>query len=98
MRPRGEKKLLMLLQCFYIFLLTRIYLSEEVDDLSVFCDWCAGQNENYTVIRFFHWLIHFLRRFRSAKLSFPIRGHSYLECDRDMGLVNQKTDVELPED
>ena len=31
-------------------------------------------------------------------MTFPIRGHSYLECDRDMALVNQKCRAEVPED
>ena len=29
---------------------------------------------------------------------FPIRGHSYMECDRNMGLINQKSYVEVPDD
>ncbi|PSN54062.1 hypothetical protein C0J52_03120 [Blattella germanica] len=31
-------------------------------------------------------------------MTFPIRGHSYLECDRDMALINQKCKAEVPED
>lgn len=27
---------------------------------------------------------------------FPIRGHSYMETDKNMGLINQKTRVEVP--
>lgn len=29
---------------------------------------------------------------------FPIRGHSYLECDRDMGKINSKFYTKLPDD
>lgn len=29
---------------------------------------------------------------------FPVREHSYLECDKNMGLINQKTRVELPKE
>lgn len=29
---------------------------------------------------------------------FPIRGHSYLECDRHMGKINSKSYTELPDD
>ena len=43
-------------------------------------------------------MIHTYKCFKTVKLTFPIRGHSYMEYDRDMGLVNQKADVELPED
>ena len=37
------------------------------------------------------------QRFQEIKISFPFRGHSYLEYDWDMVLVNQKTCVETPE-
>lgn len=46
-------------------------------------DSCGGQNKNKTVIRFCSWL--------SAKSNkkithiFPIRGHSYCQCDRNFG-------------
>lgn len=56
----------------------------------------GGQNKNYTVIRFLHWLVHGLKRFEKAKIIFPIRGHSYLECDKNMGLINQKANIDLP--
>ncbi|PSN52501.1 hypothetical protein C0J52_11243 [Blattella germanica] len=29
-------------------------------------------------------------------MTFPVRGHSYLECDKNMGLINQKSRVEIP--
>ena len=29
-------------------------------------------------------------------MHFPIRGHSYLECDKDMALIKQSTPCELP--
>lgn len=29
---------------------------------------------------------------------FPIRGHSYLECDRDMNLIKTKSLAEIPDD
>jgi hypothetical protein len=37
------------------------------------------------------------KRFDSIKIVFPIRGHSYLECDRDMGKINSKSYTELPD-
>lgn len=30
-------------------------------------------------------------------VTFPIRGHSYLECDKDFGLINQKSEVDVPQ-
>ena len=79
----------------YHFFINRF--SSNVTDLEAFCDGCAGQNKNFTIICFFHTMIYTYKRFKTVKLTFPIRGHSYMECDRDTGLVNQKADVELPE-
>ncbi|CAH2101147.1 unnamed protein product [Euphydryas editha] len=31
-------------------------------------------------------------------LIFPIRGHSYMECDRNMAFINQKARIGLPEE
>ena len=73
-------------------------LSPEVSDIELFCDGCSGQNKNYTLFRFLHWLVHTKKRFRSIIIRFPIRGHSYLECDRDMAIVNQSTQVDVPDD
>lgn len=41
-------------------------------------------------------MVHHKKRFNVVKLSFPIRGHSYMECDRDMSVVNQKLPVNTP--
>lgn len=30
------------------------------------------------------------KRFDCVKVLFSVRGHSYLECDKDVGLINQK--------
>lgn len=38
------------------------------------------------------------KRFDSIKIVFPIRGHSYLECYRDMGKINSKSYAELLND
>nr|CAI5820789.1 unnamed protein product [Callosobruchus analis] len=70
----------------------------EVKELSIFCDSCAGQNKNFTVIRFLHYLVTKRNRFDVVKVIFPIRGHSYLQCDRDISLVNQKAETEVPDD
>lgn len=73
-------------------------LHKEVRHLEIFCDSCAGPNKNWTVIRFLHYIVHFTRRLESVKVTFPIRGHSYLECDRNMIVINQKKWIELPRD
>lgn len=73
-------------------------LSSDVTELMIFCDSCGGQNKNFTFFRFLHHLVHEENRFKSIQVTFPIRGHSYLECDKNMGLINQKIRAELPKD
>lgn len=74
------------------------FLKPEVRHLIVFCDSCAGQNKNFTLFRFAYFLVHIIGRLDSFKMVFPIRGHSYMECDRNMGLINTKSYTEVPDD
>lgn len=71
-------------------------LPQSVRKLVIFCDSCAGQNKNYTVIRYLHYVVCNIKRFDTVKIIFPIRGHSYLECDRNMSFINQKSYAETP--
>ena len=50
------------------------------------------------MIRLCEFLVNQEHRFNSLKISFPERGHSYLECDRDMGLINTKSPISIPKD
>lgn len=43
-------------------------------------------------------MVHTQERFEIVKVIFPIRGHSYLECDKNMSLVNTKSYTETPEE
>lgn len=72
------------------------HLSVEVEELKIFCDSCCGQNKNFTIFRMLHYIVHQVKRLKTVRVIFPIRGHSYLECDRNMGIINQKSLVELP--
>lgn len=72
------------------------FLDERVRHLNIFCDSCGGQNKNYTVFRYIHHLVAVQKKLESIKMTFPIRGHSYMECDKDFGLINQKSRAELP--
>lgn len=69
-------------------------LPSSVKKLHLFSDGTGGQNKNHTVVRFllslcdtgrFDCIIHF----------FPVRGHSFMPCDRDFGSLKRflnKTD------
>ena len=74
------------------------HLSGDIKHLELFCDSCASQNKNYTMIHFLDFLINQRKRFDSIKISFPERGHSYLECVKDMGLINCKEHASTPSD
>jgi len=74
------------------------YVPTIVKILKIYCDSCAGQNKNYTVFRYLHHKFVFENRFESILVTFPVRGHSLLECDKHMGLINQKSTLELPDD
>lgn len=57
--------------------------------LRLFSDKCPGQNKNNTVVRFRQALVD-TGRFEIAEHYFPIRGHLFLDCDRDIGVVKRK--------
>lgn len=73
-------------------------LGPNIKRVSFICDSCCGQNKNWTIIRFFHWLVHHEKRFDEVNITFPIRGQSYLDYDKNMGLVNARTPAEIPEE
>ncbi|KAG5885348.1 hypothetical protein JTB14_014366 [Gonioctena quinquepunctata] len=73
-------------------------MAPEVRELHIFCDSCSGQNKNYTMVRLFYHLVNEKHRLDHVTIYFPIRGNSYLECDRDMSLINQKAYTEVPDD
>lgn len=73
-------------------------LDPEVTDLEAYCDSCSGQNKNNYVFKFFHHVVTKEHKLNSVKCSFPVRGHSFNECDKNSALIPQKTEAELPED
>ena len=72
------------------------YCPGEVKHLELFCNSCRGQNKNFTFFRFLYGQVYLWNRFDSVRVSFPVRGHSYMECDRDFAFINKKVPAELP--
>lgn len=70
----------------------RDYIEENVpestSELHLFCDNCPGQNKNHTFVRMCMALVE-SGRFQKIKHFFPTRGHSYLPCDRDFGVIKR---------
>ena len=64
-------------------------LSDNIMDLHLYCDNCAAQNKNHILAKLLLALVE-LGRFKNFEQFFPIRGHSYLPCDRDFSLVKRK--------
>jgi hypothetical protein len=73
-------------------------LEEEVEELEIFCDSDGGQNKNYTIFRFIHYIVNCVKSLQTIKITFPVRGHSYLECDKNVGLWNLKKRMETMDD
>lgn len=63
-----------------------------VKHLHIFSDGCGGQNKNNTVTRFLLALVD-SGRFQSINQYFPIRGHSFLPCDRNFSVAKRRLRV-----
>lgn len=62
--------------------------NSKYDSVTLFSDGCPGQNKNYTVFYFLILLSNHLQT--EIKYVFPIRGHSYCQCDRNFGTYSRK--------
>lgn len=68
------------------------YLKENmknIENLHIFTDGCGGQNKNHTVVRVLSALVS-QGLFKNIEQYFPIRGHSFLPCDRDFAVLKRK--------
>lgn len=77
------------------------HIPQEVQELHIFSDSCPGQNKNNTMVRFLM-AIQSSKRFKVIYHHFPIRGHSFLPCDRDFGsakrIIRRCHRVYIPEE
>lgn len=65
------------------------YVSPNVKKLYLFSDGCAGQNKNHTLIRYCNALVE-TKRFNEVWQFYPVRGHSFLPCDRAFGVIKKE--------
>lgn len=56
--------------------------------LYLISDGCSGQNKNHSLLRMCMALVQ-MNMFESIEIFFPVRGHSFLPCDRDFGTVKR---------
>lgn len=75
--------------CTFLYDYFKKYVDDGVEILFLFADNCGGQNKNHTLLRFVMALVE-LNWFDEVTINFPIRGHSYMPCDRDFGLIKRK--------
>ena len=52
-------------------------------------DSCGGQNENLTMLKFYARLSKKKRKNGTIKHIFPVKGHSYCQCDHNFGLYGK---------
>lgn len=64
-------------------------INPNVKHLHLFSDGAGGQNKNNTVVRFLLAVVE-TGRFQTVHHYFPIRGHSFLPCDRDFSVIKRK--------
>ena len=74
------------ISCIHHFIQTKIPAT--VKHLDVFSDGSREQNHNNTMIRFLFTLAH-CNLFASIDFHLPIRGHSFLPCDREFGVIEK---------
>lgn len=75
--------------CSFLMKYINDNIPPHVDELYLYSDNCTGQNKNHTMIRFLMSLTE-TGRFKKVLFRLPIRGHSYLSCDRDFGMIKKK--------
>lgn len=64
-------------------------ISDNIKEIHLYSDNCWGQNKNHTLIRMVLSLTD-SGRFSRIIHYFPVRGHSFLPCDRDFSIVKRK--------
>lgn len=74
--------------CTFVMDYIKTNLSENVKELHLYSDGCPAQNKNHSFIRFCMALVED-KIFRRIVHRFPIRGHSFLACDRDFGVFKK---------
>ena len=63
-------------------------ISDTVKTLYVFTDGCRGQNHNHTMVNYLQTLV-LNGRFDKVVHRLPVRGHSFLPCDRNFGVIEK---------
>lgn len=74
--------------CSFIMDYITNYVDPDVRELRLYSDNCPGQNKNHTMVRMCMALVD-SSRFTKVQQFYPVRGHSFLPCDRDFGVIKR---------
>lgn len=61
---------------------------KNIEELSLFADNCGGQNKNHALVRYCMALVE-TGKFKKVDQYYPLRGHSFLPCDRAFGTIKR---------
>lgn len=75
--------------CSFLHYYINEYLDKSITELHLYSDGCVAQNKNHAVIRMCLGLTH-SGRFSNIIHRYPVRGHSFLPCDREFGSFKRK--------
>nr|CAH7748233.1 unnamed protein product [Callosobruchus chinensis] len=74
--------------CSFLLNYIENYIGPNVRELRLLSDNCPGQNKNHSLIRMCLALTD-TGRFHKIEHFFPIRGHSFLPCDRNFAVIKR---------
>lgn len=74
--------------CSFLDYYIKNNISSSVDELHLYSDNYGGQNKNHILSRMLFALTD-IGKFKKIIQNFPVRGHSFLPCDRDFALINR---------
>lgn len=74
--------------CTFILKYIQEYVGTSIKKLMLFCDNCGGQNKNHCFVRLNMALVD-SGRFQEIDHMYPMRGHSFLPCDRAFGVLKR---------
>ena len=86
--PTARRGCREVITCLDQFIQTKVL--HTVKHLNLFSDGCRGQNLNHTMIRYLFTLVN-QNRFQSITFHLPVRGHSFLPCDRQFAVIERMT-------
>jgi hypothetical protein len=74
--------------CSFLDYYIKNYIPTSVNELHLYSYNCGGQIKNHTLSRMLLALTD-IGRFKKIIQNFPVRGHSFLPCDRDFVLIKR---------